>query len=159
MPRHLSLAAICLQLKRLSVAEHLLLRLAASQPRWYWCWCCCSFASWWLPSGGAQDSLESWRWRSFATTSLWLLIFMILLFNGSFVCASAASEFEYVSGFQFSYRCLYIFHGLFNVCLIFIKYFYIFLVFGFFFVSKPSSPALGAHLMSAGLNLSPWGAS
>lgn len=41
---------------------------------------------------------------------------MILLFNGSFV--GLHYEHEYVSGFQFSYRRVYISLSLTNVCLI-----------------------------------------
>jgi len=80
-------------------------------------------------------------WRSFATTSLWLLIFMILLFNGSFV--GLHCEREYVSGFQFSYRRVNIFPSSSNVCLIL---FYI-------FCSLPSSPVWG-HVCRP--NLPPW---
>jgi len=60
---------------------------------------------------------------------------MILLFNGSFV--GLHYEHEYVSGFQFSYRRVYISLSLTNVCLIL---FYFIL----FFFSLPWSPVLGA---------------
>lgn len=48
-----------------------------------------------------------------STTSLWLLIFMILLFNGSFVCAPLFPLppvlLPALTSFQFCYRCVYIF--------------------------------------------------
>lgn len=50
-----------------------------------------------------------------STTSLWLLIFMILLFNGSFVCAPSSPLLPFLlllpalTSFQFCYRCVYIF--------------------------------------------------
>lgn len=105
---------------------------AAFQFRW-----CCS-ASWWCGWG--------WRWRSFATTSLWFLIFMILLFNGSFV--GLHYEHEYVSGFQFSYRRVYISLSLTNVCLILFYFIYFFLVY--------HGRQFWGHV--AQLNLYPWSA-
>lgn len=48
-----------------------------------------------------------------STTSLWILIFMILLFNGSFVCAPLFPLppvlLPALTSFQFCYRCVYIF--------------------------------------------------
>jgi len=88
-PRASSSIAGChlLTVKRLSVAE----------PRGAGISCCVSVSVVLLRQ--LVVPRMGWGWRSFATTSLWLLIFMILLFNGSFV--GLHCECEYVSGFQF----------------------------------------------------------
>jgi len=130
-PRASSSIAGChlLTVKRLSVAE----------PRGAGISCCVSVSVVLLRQ--LVVPRMGWGWRSFATTSLWLLIFMILLFNGSFV--GLHCECEYVSGFQFSYRRVNIFPSSSNVCLIL---FYI-------FCSLPSSPVWG-HVCRP--NLPPW---
>lgn len=71
---------------------------------------------------------------------------MILLFNGSFV--GLHYEHEYVSGFQFSYRRVYISLSLTNVCLILFYFIYFFLVY--------HGRQFWGHV--AQLNLYPWSA-